>query len=133
MIKHGGHKHAVMFISLSKCDYAGEMRKIGAFPPKLSIGELFEEKHGNYDPKLYKIKVSTSIGNQSYDPQFNLTLSGLTANFKGANNITVTSSACSCEDTVCTNNHKFIYSPKRCYCYKISSALLRVRASLKVW
>ena len=75
-------------ISLSKCDRAGEMQKIGAFPPKLLIGELFEEEHGNYDPKLYKIKVATSIGNQSYDLQLNLTLSDLIANFKGANNIT---------------------------------------------
>ena len=47
--------------------------------------------------------------------------------------VIVTSSACSYEDTVCTNNHKFIYSPKRCYCYKISSAQLRVRASLNAW
>ena len=47
-------------ISLSKCDHAGEMPKIGAFPPKLSIDQLFEKEHGNYDPKLYKIKVAHS-------------------------------------------------------------------------
>ena len=87
VIKHGGHKYAVMFIY----DFALEVRpcrgdaEIGAFPPKLLICELFEEEHSNYDPKLYKIKASTSIGNQSYDLLLNLTLSDLTANFKGAN------------------------------------------------
>ena len=68
----------LFMISLSKCDHAGEMPKIGAFPPKLSIDQLFEEEHGNYDPKLYKIKVSTSIKNESFD----------LPNFKSANNIT---------------------------------------------
>ena len=78
----------LFMILLSKCDHAREMPKIGAFPPKLSIDQLFEEEHGNYDPKLYKIKVSTSIKNESFDLQLNLTLSDLTANFKSANNIT---------------------------------------------
>lgn len=75
-------------ILFSKCDHTGETWKIGALPTKLSIGELIEEEHGSYEMKLYMINASTSIENQSYDLQLNLRLSDITANSKGANNIT---------------------------------------------
>ena len=88
VIKHGSQEHTIMLlmISFSKCDHARETQKIGAFPPLLSICELFEEEHSSYDTKLSMINVSTSIENQLYDLQLNLMLSDITVNFKEANN-----------------------------------------------